>query len=150
MFGSEFVSRGKVERKKLGTIIFSDEVQRDRLEKFLHPLIKEEILSQSAFCESKDIPYIIDIPLFFEKKNYDLDEVLVVYTTKELQLDRLMKRENLSEEDAKAKISLQISIEDKKNMGSFVVDNSGNLKQLQQEVENFITYIKDKYANLKI
>lgn len=150
MFGEEFVSDGRVDRKKLGTIIFSDEVQRNRLEEFLHPLIKDEILSQSAFCESKDIPYIIDIPLFFEKKNYDLDEVLVVYTTSKLQLERLMKRENLSEEDAKKKISLQMSIEDKKNLGSFVVDNSGDLKNLQREVDKFITYIKGKYASLKI
>ena len=150
MFGEEFVSEGRVQRKKLGSIIFSDEVQRERLEEFLHPLIKEEIFAQSAFCESRDIPYIIDIPLFFEKKNYNIDEVLVVYTTPKLQLQRLMKRENLNKEDAKKKISLQMSIEDKKNMGSFVVDNSGSLKHLQSEVDKFITYIKGKYASLKI
>ena len=150
MFGKEYVSDGKVLRKELGKIIFSDAKQRKELEEFLHPLIYQEIVKESAFCQSKNIPYIIDIPLFFENRNYDIDEVAVVYTTQEQQLDRLMKRENLTIEQAKAKIALQMSIEEKKQLASFVIDNSGSLRDLQAEVDRFVKYIKDKYVSIKV
>ena len=149
-FGSEFISEGKVNRKKLGSVIFTDEKARLKLEQLLHPLIKEEILTQSAFCEEKEIPYIVDIPLFYEKSNYDIDEVVVVYCTPEQQLQRLIDREGYTQEEAKDRINAQMPIDHKKEKASFVIDNTKNLKHLQKEVDRFIDYIKQKYPDIKL
>lgn len=114
MFGSIYVKDGKVQRKELGKIIFSNENNKLKLEALLHPLIKEEIIKESKVFEEANKPYFIDIPLFFEKMHYPIPKSLVVYTPEELQIQRLMKRDNISEDEAKLKISNQMSIEKKK------------------------------------
>ncbi|XPV52800.1 MAG: dephospho-CoA kinase [Halarcobacter ebronensis] len=141
MFGSQYVENGKVLRKELGKIIFTNEDNKLKLESLLHPLIKDEIVKRSRLFESQDKPYFIDIPLFFEKMHYPIPRSLVVYTPKDLQIQRLMKRDNISEEEALVKISNQWDIEKKKELADMVIDNSKNLKNLQDEVERIIEEI---------
>ncbi|RXJ75292.1 dephospho-CoA kinase [Arcobacter sp. F155] len=141
MFGSQYVENGKVLRKELGKIIFTNEDNKLKLESLLHPLIKDEIVKRSRLFESQDKPYFIDIPLFFEKMHYPIPRSLVVYTPKDLQVQRLMKRDNISEEEALVKISNQWDIEKKKELAHMVIDNSKNLKNLQDEVERIIEEI---------
>jgi len=138
MFGSKYVDNGKVVRKELGKIIFSNEENKLKLEAFIHPLIQEEIEKESVVFEKAGKPYFIDIPLFFEKMHYPISKCLVVYTPRELQVKRLMSRDNISEEEAKLKISNQMDIEVKKEKADFIIDNSTNLKNLQREVERVI------------
>lgn len=141
MFGEEYVENGKVLRKKLGPIIFSNEKNKLKLEALLHPLIKEDIIEESKLFEAEGKPYFIDIPLFFEKMNYPISKSLVIYTPKDIQVDRLMKRDNIDQEEALLKISNQMDIEEKKNLATLVIDNSKNLKNLQKEVERIIEEI---------
>lgn len=141
MFGSKYVQEGKVLRKELGKIIFSNEENKLKLEALLHPLIKEEIFKSSRLFESQNKPYFIDIPLFFEKMNYPISKSLVVYTPKDLQVQRLMKRDNINEEEALLKISNQWDIEKKKELATLIIDNSKDLKNLQREVERIIEEI---------
>ncbi len=143
MFGSQFVENGKVIRKELGKVIFSNSEEKKRLESFLHPLIKEEIVKQAAIFESQKKPYFIDIPLFFETNNYPIERSCVVYTTPELQIQRLMQRDNISQEEAQKKINNQMSIEKKKNLGIMIIDNTKNLKHLQNEVQRIVQEVKD-------
>ncbi len=141
MFGSQYVQNGKVLRKELGKIIFTNEENKEKLEILLHPLIKDEIVKRSRLFESQDKPYFIDIPLFFEKMHYPIPRSLVIYTPKDLQVQRLMKRDNISEEEALIKISNQWDIEKKKELADMVIDNSKDLKNLQNEVERIIEEI---------
>ena len=134
-FGKSFVKEDKVLRKELGKVVFNDKEKLKKLENFLHPLIKQEILKEAKLYEEQNKPYLIDLPLFFEKKNYDIDKVIVVYTPKEIQIQRLMKRDNISKEEALKKISLQIDIEKKKDLATFVIDNSKDLNHTIKEVE---------------
>jgi dephospho-CoA kinase len=138
MFGEQYVENGKVLRKELGKIIFSNEENKLKLEALLHPLIKEEIIKESKIFEEQNKPYFVDIPLFFEKMHYPIPKSLVIYTPKNLQIERLMKRDNISEEEAKLKISNQMDIEEKRKLADMVIDNSQNLKHLQNEVERII------------
>jgi dephospho-CoA kinase len=138
MFGKQYVENGKVLRKELGKIIFSNEENKLKLEALLHPLIKEEIIKESKIFEEQNKPYFVDIPLFFEKMHYPIPKSLVIYTPKELQIQRLMKRDNIDENEAKLKISNQMDIEEKKNLADMVIDNSKDLKHLQDEVERII------------
>ena len=138
MFGEKYVENGKVIRKELGKIIFSNEENKLKLEALLHPLIENEIIKESKIFEEQNKPYFVDIPLFFEKMHYPIPKSLVIYTPKDIQIQRLMKRDNIDENEAKLKISNQMDIEEKKKLADMVIDNSQNLKHLQNEVERII------------
>jgi len=133
LFGDRVVKEHKVNRKILGAIVFSDTQKRKALEALLHPLIYEKIEIEAKKLESKKRPYLIDIPLFFETNRYPISKILVVYTSLEIQLQRLMKRDNCSEEEARKRIDTQINIEKKVKKASYVIDNSGTLIELKDE-----------------
>jgi len=141
LFGKQYVKDNKVLRKELGKIIFSNQENKLKLESLLHPLIFKEISKQAKIYEKQNRPYIIDIPLFFEKMHYTVSKSLLVYIPKDLQIKRLMKRDNIDENEAKLKISNQMDIEKKKPLADFIIDNSKDLKHLENEVEVFINNI---------
>ncbi len=145
MFGEEFVRKGKVLRTNLGKIIFSDEANKKKLEAFIHPLIRKEIEKRAKVFDAREFPYLIDIPLFFENDAYDIKESVVVYTPPEIQLERYMKRNDLTEEEALVRINSQMNIDEKKKRATWVIDNSKNLKHLQAECEAFVDKIKEDY-----
>ena len=135
LFGKEYIKDNKVDRPKLGQLIFNNSEEKLKLEQFIHPLIKQQIIKEAKVFEEQNKPYLIDIPLFFENKNYDIDRSIVVYTTKEIQLQRLCKRDNSTVEDAQSRISNQMDIDQKRSLATFVIDNTKDLKNLQSEVE---------------
>ena len=134
---------GKIDRKKLGAIVFNEPKKLKNLEQILHPKIKAEILSKASQLESLREIYFVDIPLFFEKKERysEFKNVAVIYAPKELLLSRLMSRNALSLEEAKARVELQIDIEQKKKMAKFIIDNSGDRENLKLELEKFLGQI---------
>ena len=144
-FGSEYVNFSKVNREKLGALVFSDKEKKKILEDFLHPKIRLEIEKQSIKQDSFKFPYLIDIPLFFENRAYNIEESVVVYTPQEIQLERYIKRNGYSKEESLKRIDSQMPIDEKKSYATWVIDNSKNLKHLQQEVEDFVERIKAKY-----
>ncbi|RLA70611.1 MAG: dephospho-CoA kinase [Epsilonproteobacteria bacterium] len=143
MFGESLIIEGKVSRKDLGAIVFSDVSKRQALEALLHPLIYAEIERLSLKEDHLGKPYLIDIPLFFEGGRYPIKKSLVVYATAEQQLDRLMNREGYSRQEALDRIDTQISVEEKRKMATYVIDNSGTLTQLKQECER----VKEEILN---
>jgi len=144
-FGDEFVNASKVDRAKLGSLVFSNIEAKKKLEDFLHPKIREEIELRSEKQDKFEFPYLIDIPLFFENGAYNIKESVVVYTPKTIQLERFIKRNGYSEEESLKRIDSQMPIDDKKEKATWVIDNSLKLKHLQQEVEDFVEVIKKKY-----
>jgi dephospho-CoA kinase len=144
-FGEEYVKDSKVDRAALGSMIFSNPEQKKILEEYLHPKIRSEIEQQSVKQDSFAFPYLIDIPLFFEKGSYDIKDSVVVYTPSDIQLERFMKRNNFTKEESLKRIASQMPIEEKKARATWVIDNSKDLKHLQQEVEDFVDAIKKKY-----
>ena len=142
LFGKQYVENGKVLRKELGKIIFSNEENKLKLEALLHPLIFQEIEKEAKLFEEQNKPYIVDIPLFFEKMDYPISKSIVIYTPKDLQIKRLQNRDNISKEEAMLKISNQMDIEEKKSLGTYIIDNSKDLKHLQQEIEVFLENIE--------
>ncbi|WP_295021600.1 dephospho-CoA kinase [Sulfurimonas sp.] len=144
-FGDEFTDGRKVNRAKLGTLIFSNSQAKEKLENFLHPKIRAEIEQRSIKQDSFKFPYLIDIPLFFEKSGYDIKKSVVVYTPAEIQLERFMKRNGYSKEESLRRIESQMPIEEKKARATWVIDNSQDLKHLQRECEEFVQMIKAEY-----
>jgi dephospho-CoA kinase len=135
LFGNQYIENGKVIRKELGNLIFNNKEEKEKLEAFIHPLIKKEIVKEAALFEKNNKPYLIDIPLFFENGNYDIDRNVVVYTPKDVQVKRLMKRDKSSEEEALSRINNQMDIEEKKKRAFYIIDNSKDLVSLIAEVE---------------
>ena len=145
MFGEEFVRKGKVLRTNLGKIIFTDEAKKNELEAFIHPLIRKEIEKRAKVFDAREFPYLIDIPLFFENGAYDIKESVVVYTPSDIQLDRFMKRNGYSQEESVNRINSQMPIDEKRDRATWIIDNSQDLKHLQNEVELFVEKIKAEY-----
>jgi len=134
LFGSKYIVDNKVDRKALGGLIFSEPKEKLRLEKLLHPLIFSEIESLATEQDKERKAYIVDIPLFFESKGrYPIKKSILVYTPKDIQLERLMKRDSSTNKEAQQRIDSQISIEEKKALSTYLIDNSKDLKNLQQE-----------------
>jgi len=144
-FGEEYIKNSKVNRAELGKLVFSNKEKKAELEAFLHPKIREEIVAQSEKQDGFKFPYLIDIPLFFETKAYDIKNSVVVYTPKDVQLERFMKRNGFDKEESLRRIESQMPIDEKRELATFVIDNSKNLKHLQKECENFVDGIKKEF-----
>lgn len=149
-FGAEYSNGAKVNRPLLGQKIFSNPEAKKELEAFLHPKIRAAIEEASEKQDLLKYPYLIDIPLFFETSSYPIEHSVVVYTPKELQIERFMKRNGFSREESLRRIESQMDIEEKKRRATWVIDNSSNLKHLQKECEQFVEVIKELYPTPKV
>jgi dephospho-coA kinase len=142
-FGEQILTNKKIDRKKIGEIVFNDDLKLKKLEAILHPRIRAEIVNQSKILEAIKKPYFVDIPLFFERiKNYNkFNQIIVVYAPKEILILRVMNRNKLKYEVAKSRVELQTDIEKKKNLANFVVDNSRDLKHLKKQIDKILAII---------
>ena len=143
-FGEQILDEtGRIDRKKLGDTVFNDPKKLKNLEQILHPKIKAEILSKALQLERLGQVYFVDIPLFFEKRERyaEFKNVAVIYAPKELLLSRLISRNRLSLNEAKARVELQMDIEQKREMAKFVIDNSNDRENLKLELEKFLGQI---------
>ena len=143
-FGEQILDEtGKIDRQKLSAIVFNDPKKLKILEQILHPKIKEEIISRATKLECLGQVYFVDIPLFFEKEDRyaEFKSVAVIYAPKELLLSRLMSRNGLELEEAKVRVELQMDIEQKRKKANFIIDNSGDKENLEQELEKFLRQI---------
>lgn len=140
-FGQAIVADdGSLDRKKLGEIVFADESARKRLESILHPAIRELMKERMNKLES-DHPkglVVVDVPLMYESSLASMfDEVMLVYVPANVQLERLMKRDGLSREQAQARLRAQMPIEQKREMADWIIDNSKGIEQTKAQVRQF-------------
>ncbi|EAK0951974.1 dephospho-CoA kinase [Campylobacter lari] len=132
---------GKIDRKKLGAIVFNDLNAKKKLEGFLHPKIKEEILQKALILDKKNKAFFIELPLFFENNHYqNLGKSILIYAPKEILLKRLMQRDNLDENEALKRINLQLDIEEKLKKADFVIKNISSYEKFEENVLNFLKH----------
>ncbi|MEO1924124.1 MAG: dephospho-CoA kinase [Nautiliaceae bacterium] len=130
---------GTTDRKSLRKIVFNDKEKLKILEDLILPEVKKRVLEKAEKLEKDGVAYFVDLPLFFEKQNYpEFTKVLVVYAPKDIQIKRVMNRDNASKDEVKAILRNQMDIEEKKKRADFIIDNSKDLKYLQKEIEKFI------------
>ncbi|MDJ0508066.1 MAG: dephospho-CoA kinase [Crocosphaera sp.] len=128
---------GELNRQKLGKIIFNDSIEKKWLESQIHPYVRQRF--KEEINQSQEEVIILDIPLLFESNlTYLVTEIWIVYCSYEKQMKRLMKRNNLTEKDAIARIKSQLPINEKVKMGDIVLDNSSNLGDLYQQIDEAI------------
>lgn len=137
----DVVDHGHVDRKKLGDIVFNDSAKRKQLEDLLHPYIKEETIKRIQACSDDMI--FIDVPLLFEAHFDTLCDISVtVICDDDIQLERLMKRDHLSKEEALSRINAQMSLKDKIALSDYIITNNGSLEELYKQVEEILKKVE--------
>lgn len=129
---------GTLDRKALSKIVFGDLEKRKKLESFTHPPIYEAFFDQvNAIAGANPRAIIlVDVPLLIELNlQFLFDRLLVVHVPRQIQLQRLMARDAISEKEASVILNSQLAIEDKLQFADFVVDNSGTLDQTRALVD---------------
>lgn len=140
-FGNEVMNEdGTLNREALGKLIFDDPAKRKQLNDLMHPAIRSEMLRQrDELFESGQKTLIMDIPLLFESRlQHFVDKILVVSVTEEMQLQRLMSRNSLSEEEASSRIQSQLPISEKEKGADAVIYNNGSIEQSKEQLERIL------------
>lgn len=124
-----------INRGKLGALIFNNQQKRDQLNQIVHPVIIDQLIAERDRLIKSGHPLIVlDIPLLYEIDLVELvDQVVVVYTTAENQLARLMARDQLTEAEAKQRINSQLSIEEKKQRANYLIDNNSSKEETEAQ-----------------
>lgn len=147
-FGKEFLNeKGELNRKKLASLVFQNEQARKDLNSLLHPLIRQRMKedTQRIFQQDPQAIVVWDVPLLFESRLTDqVDQIIVVYIPESLQLKRLMRRNQLTREEAMRRIRSQWSIEKKKMLADFVIDNRGSIENTERQVDQLWNYLVSK------
>lgn len=139
-FGEDVLhTDGSLNRQKLGQIVFAEPKKRQALNQLLAPFLQESIVNQIKEARKYSSLVIADIPLLFEA-GYEkfVDQIAVVYIPENLQISRLMERENLTEKEAKQKVASQLSIEKKKNRADVIFDNQQDRPFICQQVTSWL------------
>ena len=127
-FGKQIIdtysSEKIINRKLLKKIIFEDAHHREWIQKLLHPLIKEKMIEGCIQYKNNQMILLV-IPLLFEAKFEDIcTEIWLVKCPKELQKNRLIKRDKISEKEANELINFQLSFEEKRKFSDIILENS--------------------------
>lgn len=147
-FGDEVILEdGHMDRKKVGDLIFHDPTKRKQLNDIIHPAIRKEMLRQREEYLSNGHPHVVmDIPLLFESglQSY-VEKIVVVSVSEENQLKRLMSRNDLTEQEARARISSQLPISVKEKGADAVIYNNDSLEATKEQLH----YILKKWHVLQ-
>lgn len=143
-FGNSVINNNRtLNRAKLGEIVFSNADKLTKLNAIMHPKINDRIgkLCNEAARNGEEVLFI-DIPLLFENKLESIvDQIIVVATDEETQLERVCSRDNLSEENALKRIHSQIPISEKIKLGNYLIDNSGSRRDTVTQLERILSRI---------
>jgi dephospho-CoA kinase len=136
-FGSEFVRDGRIDRARLGELVFNDKDARLRLNAIVHPLVREWMAARTAEAAERGAAVVVqEVPLLFENGLERLySSVVLVYVPESVQLERLVEGRGLTEKRARAIIAAQMPIEEKRDRAQHVIDNSGTREATRAQVD---------------
>src|SRR6478609_1769518 len=134
-FGEELLDPdGELDRPAMGRLVFGDEPARRRLEAIVHPLVFERIVELEEQAPA-DAVVVHDIPLLAENgRAGDFDVVIVVDASEALQLERMTRDRDWSEDDARSRIAAQATREDRRAVATHVIENTGTREDLRDRV----------------
>lgn len=132
----------KIDYKLLGNIVFNDNNKRLLLNNLVHSEVKKELKNMITKIK-KDV--IIEVPLLYEAHYEDLfDFIIVVYLPKELQIERLMKRNNLSYDEAIKRIDSQMDLEKKKELADYCLINDRDIEYIKSQALGLIGFLRNE------
>jgi dephospho-CoA kinase len=144
-FGDFYVRDGRIDRQRLGELVFKDAASRRRLNAIVHPLVRDWMAARTAEAVERGANVVIqDVPLLFENGLEPLySSVVLVYVPEEMQLERLVQGRGFTPERARAVIGTQVPIEEKRRRAHIVIDNSGTPEQTRAQVEQLWARLGD-------
>jgi dephospho-CoA kinase len=129
---------GSLDRAKLGAIVFSDEAKREKLNSILHPFIiaRQDEIMRHWEDETPNAIAIIDAALMIESGGFKrFDKLVVVHCPPEIQIQRLMKRNRLTREEAELRVKSQMPQEEKMKYADYLIDTSGEYANTRRQVQ---------------
>lgn len=152
-FGEDVLLEDKtLNRKKLSEIVFSDLEKKKMLESFVHPRIYEEFIRQINEIVKRDPDAIIQVavPLLIELNHqYRFHKIVVVYASRQTQIERLMKRDGISRQQAENILKAQLPIEEKIGYADFVINNEGSIEETRRQVIELWEKLKQIQQEMK-
>ena len=135
-FGQEILlENGELNRPLLASLIFSKTEEREWSKSTQGEIIREELAALRDRLSQTEAIFFMDIPLLFEQDYANwFDETWLVYVDRDVQVERFMKRDHLSKEVAQSRLATQWSLEEKKKLASYILDNNGSRDQLVSQV----------------
>ena len=135
-FGQEILLvNGELNRPLLASLIFSKTEEREWSKQTQGEIIREELAALRDQLAQTEAIFFMDIPLLFEQDYANwFDETWLVYVDRDVQVERFMKRNQLSKEVAESRLAIQWSLEEKKGLATHVLDNNGSRDQLVSQV----------------
>ena len=139
-FGQEIIlENGELNRPLLASLIFSNTEEQEWSKQIQGEIIREELASLRDKLAQTESIFFMDIPLLFEQDYSSwFNETWLVYVEPDVQMDRLMKRDQLSKDLAISRLSAQWSLEEKKGLASQVIDNNGSQEQLLAQLNSLL------------
>jgi dephospho-CoA kinase len=145
-FGQEILSPDRtLNRSKLAEIVFSSAQSRKALEGFIHPRIfeKRDTLLKDIKTKDPKAIVIVDVPLLFELSlNKNFGKIILVYVSRDVQIERAIKRDALLKEEVEKRLKAQINIDKKKLLSDYIINNEGSLKNTRDQVRKVIHELK--------
>ncbi len=134
-YGFDVFASGKIDRKKLGKLVFSNLDLKKKLEEATHPKIKEKILELFELHKNDNFIFI-SVPLLFEAGFESIfDKIILITVDNKLQLSRLMNRNNLTEKEALSRMNSQIPQDKKISKSDYIIENNSTVENLLKQVD---------------
>ena len=135
-----------ISREKLGKIIFSDKKKRLALNSIMHPEILKVMHKKILECKSEKNKIIfVEVQLLFEVQwEKEFDYILLVAAKRDMQVRRVLERDKRSEEEAWNIINSQMSLDEKREKSDFVIENDGNMDDLNKKVDKFLKSLEQQ------
>jgi dephospho-CoA kinase len=143
-FGREIIKPGgALDRAGLAAIAFKDDESLKALNEIVHPAVRAEIARRIEAERDTDHIVVLDTPLLTVVDDHDFAGLIVVDTPIEVAVERLVAQRGMSEDDARSRISKQISREERVGKADFVIDNGSDLAGLDEQLEDLWTWLTD-------
>ena len=135
-FGQEIIlENGELNRPLLASLIFSNPEEQEWSKQTQGEIIREELAALRDQLAQTEAIFFMDIPLLFEQDYANwFDETWLVYVDRAVQVERFMKRDQLSKDGAESRLAAQWSLEEKKKLATHILDNNGSRDQLVSQV----------------
>lgn len=145
-FGERVVgSDGELNRPALAAIVFNDPDELKAINKIVHPAVRVDMAEQRKRLAATHDLIVLDIPLLIEGITDGLLGIIVVDVPTELAIERLIRYRGFDEADARARIASQVTRDERLAKSDFVIDNSGDLAHLDEQVDRCWRWMQERH-----
>lgn len=134
-----FDFNNKLDRKKMSEIVFENQEKLKKLNKIMHPEILKKMWDEVEKLKKNHKIIVLDIPLLFEiNMEKEVDKILLIYASKEIQLKRIMERDGRTREEAVKIISSQMPLYKKREKSDYIIQNNDSLEKLEKNLDKIV------------